>query len=117
MPRYPLSRRVVCPSCAAPIGSPCVTENGEPFAKQGSHHRRAKLAAEEPAPEMVALLLDVSAAVPDLSWRLDGSNVVADRGGHTVRVTASRVRIGEAVYATSRPFIIPTLRRALKETT
>ena len=115
MPRLPLSRRVACTSCGAAIGAPCLTADGQPFTKSRVHPERAALASQTTAPEMAWLLSTCSATAPGLAWRLDGSAVVAERGGSEVRVTLSRIVVGGATVKTRRAWLGATLTRVLLE--
>jgi hypothetical protein len=115
MPRLPLSRRVVCPFCAAAVGAFCVNADGEPFTKGGSHGARTALASQTTAPEMAWLLSTCSATAPGLAWRLDGSAVVAERGNSEIRVTLSRITVGGVTTKTRRAWLGSTLTRVLKE--
>ena len=115
MPRLPLSRRVVCPSCGAAIGAMCLTADGQPFTKSRVHPERAALASQTTAPEMAWLLAKCSEVAPGLAWRLDGSAVVAERNGSEVRVTLSRIVVSGVTVKTRRAWLGATLTRALME--
>ena len=116
MPRIPFKRRVPCTSCGAAIGALCLTADGQPFTKSRVHPERAALASQTTAPEMAWLLAKCSATAPGLAWRLDGSAVVAERGGSEVRVTLSRITVGGVTVKTRRAWLGATLTRALMET-
>ena len=115
MPRIPFKRRVACTTCGAAIGVPCVTAEGAPFARGGSHTARVEAARATIPPEMAWLLSTCAATAPGLAWRLDGSAVVAERGGSEVRVTLSRITVGVVVAKTRRAWLGATLTRALLE--
>ena len=115
MPRLPLSRRVSCPSCGAAVGVPCVTAEGAPFARGGSHTARVEAARATTPPEMAWLLSTCSATAPGLAWRLDGSACVAERNGSEVRVSMSRITVGGVTVKTRRAWLGATLTRALLE--
>ncbi len=115
MPRIPFKRRAPCPSCGAAIGALCLTADGQPFTKSRVHPERAALAAATTPPEMTWLLATCSATAPGLAWRLDGSAVVAERGGSEVRVTLSRITVGGVTVKTRRAWLGATLTRALSE--
>ena len=115
MPRLPLSRRAPCSSCGAAVGVPCVTAEGAPFARGGSHAARVEAARTTTPPEMAWLLATCSATAPGLAWRLDGSAVVAERGGSEVRVTVSRITVGGVTTKTRRAWLSATLTRVLME--
>ena len=115
MPRLPLSRRVACSSCGAAVGVPCVTAEGAPFARGGSHAARVEAARTTTPPEMAWLLSTCSTTAPGLAWRLDGSAVVAERNGSEVRVTLSRIVVSGVTVKTRRAWLGATLTRALME--
>lgn len=116
MPRIPFSRRAPCPSCGAAVGVPCVTAEGAPFARGGSHAARSEAARATIPPEMAWLLSTCSTTAPGLAWRLDGSACVAERNGSEVRVSMSRITVGGATTKTRRAWLGATLTRALMET-
>ncbi len=119
MPRLPLSRRVVCPSCGAVVGAFCVNADGEPFKKGGSHHTREAAAALLPVPETAWILTICQEVAPGLAWRAEGASVVAERGALTVEVSASRIRLRgshSATHKTRRAWLGSTLTRVLMET-
>ena len=91
MPRLPLSRRVVCPSCGAVVGAFCVNADGEPFEKSGSHGARTALARSQPIPEMAWLLRACEQAAPGFVWRREGASVIAQVDGCVVAVSLSRI--------------------------
>ena len=118
MPRLPLSRRVVCPSCGAVVGAFCVNADGEPFTKGGSHKTRDALARSQPIPETAWLLTTCQNVAPGLAWRAEGASVVAERGALTVEVSASRIRLRgshSATHKTRRAWLGSTLTRVLLE--
>ena len=115
MPRLPLSRRAPCSSCGAAVGVPCVTAEGAPFARGGSHTARVEAARATTPPEMAWLLSTCSTTAPGLAWRLDGSAVVAERNGSEVRVSMSRITVGGVTVKTRRAWLGATLTRALLE--